>query len=194
MQLKQDWEIAFRKNDISSKEQLFGFIDRNIVTESPKEFRQFISLYALEYAISKAVSDFLSSLLEKNDEELSYYYVTNDLSATQNSIIIEPGAKEIAMFNQNEESPYHFLHLAQHNPNTLSRGLHEHNMHTADFSRQTLQNIQKMREEQAEKQKSWKDRFNEKIINPLLDQLQVAVEKEDEEEQNTIKKQLSLYF
>lgn len=159
------------------------FIIQTTIAYQPNMIRQYISLYLFEEACNPIVSDFLYTLLKKSDEELSFYRIVNDGSHRLNYTLIRPSLEKVRMYFKKEESPYIFINFGKDEkkemPNTPEEGI-----------QRAMMSISQAKTDK----ETWEGRFKERILNPLLDDLLLAIEKKDEEEKEKIKKHLSMYY
>lgn len=162
---------------------LQDFITSTTIAHTPKRIRQYISLYLFEESCNPNVYGFLQHVLKKSDEDLSVYRIVTDGSFRRNYTLIRPSIKNIQTYDKKSDSPYFFLRLAK-----------DENKKKPTNAREGLQMIQQNIHESEQEKTTWENRFIEKIINPLLEDLSIAIEKEDEEAKEKIKKQLHIYY
>lgn len=179
-------EIAYEKVENWNSfrySSLQDYITSTTIAHIPKHIRQYIYLYLFENPCNPDVYEFLQNILNKNDEELSVYRIVTDGSFRRNYTLIRPSIKNIQTYDKKSDSPYFFLRLAK-----------DENKKKPTNAREGLQMIQQNIHESEQEKTTWENRFIEKITNPLLDDLSIAIEKEDEEEKEKIKEQLRMYY
>jgi len=200
-----------------------AFIKQTTVATDAKLIRQFIALYVIEHECSQDVCTFLQSISDKDEEELSYYRIITDGSYRTNSILIRPDSKSSEFRIKDNTMPYVHLNLSTRRwstqlalePNYSMMEMHplEESLFGFDTHHSQNEEIQRKRAEEQMEQSlkmlelifsdisdkqhnkaTWTTRFEQKVLNPLLNELSQAKHAQDDAKVHQIKDKLAQYY